>query len=63
MNKHLSDQGVSMYLIGDATLEERQHAEQCAACQARIASLVSTLGHFRGTVRSWSTTTRPGKAR
>jgi TonB family protein len=43
-----------MYLIGDATLEERQHAEQCAACQARIAGLVTSLGHFRGAVRSWS---------
>ena len=43
-----------MYLIGDATLEERQHAEQCAACQARIASLVTSLGHFRGAVRNWT---------
>ena len=43
-----------MYLIGDATLEERQHVEQCAACQAKIASLVTSLGHFRGAVRSWS---------
>jgi TonB family protein len=43
-----------MYLIGEGTLEERQHAEQCAACQARIAGLVTSLGHFRGAVRSWS---------
>ena len=43
-----------MYIIGDATLEERQHAEQCAACQAKIASLITSLGHFRGAVRSWS---------
>jgi periplasmic protein TonB len=43
-----------MYLIGDATAEERQHAEQCAACQAKIASFVTSLGHFRGAVRNWS---------
>jgi len=43
-----------MYLIGDATLEERQHTEQCAACQAKIASLAGALGNFRGAVRSWS---------
>jgi protein TonB len=43
-----------MYLIGDVSLEERQHAEECAACQAKIASLVTPLAHFRGTVRSWS---------
>ena len=54
MSKHLSEQGVSMYLIGDVSLEERQHAEDCTACQAKIASLVSPLAHFRGAVRSWS---------
>jgi len=35
MNTHLSEQGISMYVIGDASVEERQHAEQCAACQAK----------------------------
>jgi TonB family protein len=43
-----------MYLIGDATLEERQHVEQCATCQAKIAGLVTSLGHFRSAVRNWS---------
>jgi TonB family protein len=43
-----------MYLIGDVSLEERQHAEECAACQAKIASLATPLAHFRGAVRSWS---------
>ncbi len=43
-----------MYLIGDATLEERQHAEQCAACQAKIARLAVPLSQFRGAVRNWS---------
>jgi protein TonB len=54
MSKHLTEQGVSMYLIGDVSLEERQHAETCAACQAKIASLVASLSHFRGAVRTWS---------
>ena len=54
MSKHFSEQGVSMYLIGDASLEERQHAEECAACQAKIASLAAPLSHFRGAVRTWS---------
>jgi protein TonB len=43
-----------MYLIGDATLDERRHAEECPACQAKIASLVTSLSHFRGAVRNWS---------
>jgi len=54
MSKHLSDQGVSMYLIGDVSPEERQHADACAACQTRIASLVGSLANFRGAVRHWS---------
>jgi periplasmic protein TonB len=43
-----------MYVIGEASVEERQHAEQCAACQAKIAGLVGSLANFRGTVRNWS---------
>lgn len=43
-----------MYLIGDATTEERKHAEECAACQAKIAGLTTSLSHFRGAVRDWS---------
>ena len=43
-----------MYLIGDVSLEERQHAEECAECQAKIANLVTPLAHFRGAVRSWT---------
>ncbi len=54
MIKHLSEQGVSMYLIGDASLEERQHAEDCAACQTKIAKLATSLSHFRGAVRNLS---------
>ena len=43
-----------MYLIGDSTVEERKHAEECAACQAKIASLTLPLSGFRGAVRTWS---------
>jgi len=43
-----------MYVIGSATVEERQHAEECPTCQARIATLITSLTHFRGAVRDWS---------
>ncbi|MDR3700552.1 MAG: energy transducer TonB [Candidatus Sulfopaludibacter sp.] len=43
-----------MYLIGDVSFEERQHAEQCAVCQAKIARLAGPLSHFRGAIRNWS---------
>ena len=54
MKKHLSDKGVSMYMIGEIGMEERRHAEECAACQARIARLAGSLSQFRGAVREWS---------
>ena len=43
-----------MYLIGDVSMEERTHAEECAACQAKIANLTTSIAHFRGAVRNWS---------
>ena len=43
-----------MYLIGDVSIEERIHTEECAACQAKIASLTTSISHFRGAVRNWS---------
>jgi periplasmic protein TonB len=54
MSTHLSEKGVSMYLIGDAGMEERRHAEQCAACRAKIAAVATPLSYFRGAVRNWS---------
>jgi protein TonB len=43
-----------MYLIGDVSIEERIHTEECAACQAKIAGLTASISHFRGAVRNWS---------
>jgi TonB family protein len=54
MNSHLSDRGIAMYLMSEISVEERLHAAQCAACQARIAKLASSLGHFRDAVHHWS---------
>ena len=43
-----------MYVMGEARPEDRQHAEGCPACQARIATLLASLANFRGAVRDWS---------
>ena len=43
-----------MYVIGDASVEERQHAQECAECQAKIAGLIGSLAQFRGAVRNWT---------
>ena len=49
-----------MYLIGDASAEERQHAEACPACQTRIGQLHAPLSHFRGAMRNWSQRAQAG---
>lgn len=43
-----------MYVIGNASFEERQHAEECAECRAKVVGLAGSLADFRGTVRNWS---------
>jgi periplasmic protein TonB len=53
MNGHLSDRGVSMHVLGEASPAERRHAVECAACRARIANFTATLSNFRGAVREW----------
>jgi TonB family protein len=54
MSKHLSKEGVSMYVIGSASLEQQQHVDACAECRAKIGGLVNSLAYFRGAVRTWS---------
>jgi len=48
-----------MYLIGDASAEERQHTESCPACQARVATMIESLANFRGAIRDWSARSSP----
>jgi TonB family protein len=54
MSNHLTDQGVSMYLLGEPTAEERCHTEECEACRARITRLGAGLSEFRNAVRTFS---------
>jgi len=54
MSKHLSEQAVTLYLIDGGSFEDREHAESCAECSARIAKLSAPLAEFRGAVRAWS---------
>jgi TonB family protein len=50
----LSQDAVLLCLSGGASAEERQHAEECAACRAKISGVAEPLAHFRGAVRAWS---------
>src|SRR5689334_25359599 len=54
MNRHLSKEQISKYLIGDGSPQETQHVGKCAACSAELARLESSLSQFRSSVRHWS---------
>ena len=43
-----------MFVIGDASVEDRNHVDECAQCQAQIARLAVPLAQFGGAVRDWS---------
>jgi protein TonB len=52
MNRHLTPQQISQYLVGDLTPEQEVHAHECSECGARLARLESSLSHFRSSVRN-----------
>jgi TonB family protein len=54
MTNHLSEQDVTLYLIGGASMDERKHTDECPACRAKLAGVAAPLSHFRGAVREWS---------
>jgi TonB family protein len=54
MNRHLTCEQISDYLIGAAAPEYAQHARECAACRSEVARLESALSEFRGAVQQWT---------
>ena len=57
MNQHLLSEQISNFLIGDASVAELRHVEECASCEAEVASLSRSLSVFRSSVRNWSAQT------
>ena len=54
MNRHLSSEEISEFMIGNATPEQTQHAANCAECAAELSQLQETLSAFRGSVQHWA---------
>jgi hypothetical protein len=54
MNRHLSSEQISKWVIGDRTPEAERHAGECAACRGEIERLQGSLTLFRGAVRQLS---------
>jgi hypothetical protein len=53
--RHLSPDSVSKLMIGEATVEERQHAAECTQCALELRRLKETLFGFGHSVRGWAT--------
>jgi hypothetical protein len=51
---HLSPDSVSKLMIGEATLEERQHAAECTQCALELRRLKETFFVFGHSVRAWA---------
>jgi hypothetical protein len=52
--KHLSQEQISRWVLGDLTDEETQHVRECAECGRQFTELRETLSLFRDSVNEWA---------
>jgi hypothetical protein len=54
MNHHLSQDQLSMWILGRASPDEQQHVRECSGCAAELARFQEPLSTFRSAMREWS---------
>jgi len=54
MNRHLSAEQISEWILGERKSEVECHFHDCPACQGEVARLGGALAEFRGAVRESS---------
>jgi anti-sigma factor RsiW len=54
MNMHLSQDQLSMCILGRATPEEQQHGRECPECNAELARFEGPVATFRVAMQDWS---------
>jgi hypothetical protein len=54
LNRHLSPEQLSEWVLGDRDAKMIQHVSSCANCRAQVEDFEAVLGGFRRTVRTWS---------
>jgi hypothetical protein len=54
MNRHLSAEDFSGWMIGERTPEREQHLAACATCAAELDKLQAPIALFRGAVCEWT---------
>ena len=50
MNRHLTEDQISRWFVGQATVNEQSHIESCGACASELARFRKTLDSFRSVV-------------
>jgi hypothetical protein len=54
MTRHLSDEEISAWILGERTGMQEEHVSGCPECGARTSQLQSALTGFRDSARVWA---------
>jgi hypothetical protein len=54
MNRHLSSEDFSEWIIGERTPEREEHLRGCAECAAELDRIQTPIALLRGAVHEWS---------
>ena len=54
MNNHLSQDQLSMWILGRCTAEELKHGRECSQCRAELARFETPVAAFRSVMLEWS---------
>ena len=54
MNNHLSQDQLSMWILGRCTAEELKHGRECPQCRAELARFETPVSEFRSVMVEWS---------
>jgi len=54
MNNHLSQDQLSMWILGRSTAEELRHGEECPQCRSELQRFEAPVAAFRSTMLDWS---------
>lgn len=54
MNRHLTEQEMDAWIVGDRSVEIERHVNVCPICERNLQLLVDSLDAFRTSVHEWS---------
>jgi len=54
MSNHLSQDQLSMWILGRSTSEELRHGRECPECRAELARFETPVSSFRSVMQEWS---------